>query len=72
MDKFILIFAGILLVAAITIVVIDRIRMRKLVNNLTEILDNAIRGEVKETSFDESMNSLLRCRPRESKKKKTR
>ena len=59
MDKFILIFAGILLAAAIAIVIIDRIRMRKLVNNLTEMLDNAIKGEVKETSFDESMNSLL-------------
>ena len=55
MDKIILIIAGVLLAVAIAIVIIDRIRMRKLVNNLTEMLDNAIKGEVKETSFDESM-----------------
>lgn len=52
--------AGIVLfVAAVIIVIVDRIRMRRLIDSLTKMLDDAIKGEFTETRFDESSQSLL-------------
>lgn len=52
--------AGIILMAsAVILTVIDKIRMRRLIRSLTKMLDDAIKGDFKETRFDESDMSYL-------------
>ena len=46
-------------VIAITWAVAEHIKTRKLVNSLSDMLDSAIEGDFSETSFDESVYSLL-------------
>ena len=58
--EYVYIIIGIIaLIAAIAIVVVERIRTRRLIDNLTDMLDAAIKGEHQETHFDESVQSLL-------------
>lgn len=59
MEYIILIIGIAAIIIAITIVVINRIRTRKLVDSLTNMIDAAIKGEIQETRFDESVQSLL-------------
>ncbi|MBO7425755.1 MAG: HAMP domain-containing histidine kinase [Clostridiales bacterium] len=46
-------------VLAVIIVIVDRIRMQRLIDSLTKMLDDAIKGEFNETRFDESSESFL-------------
>ena len=46
-------------VIAITWAVVEHIRTRRLVDSLSDMLDSAIEGDFSETSFDESVYSLL-------------
>lgn len=60
MIKDVLAVVGIVLfIAAVIIVIVDRIRMQRLIDSLTKMLDDAIKGEFNETRFDESSESFL-------------
>ncbi len=60
MIKDVLAVVGIVLfIAAVIIVIVDRIRMQRLIDSLTKMLDDAIEGEFNETRFDESSESFL-------------
>ncbi|MCR5529731.1 MAG: HAMP domain-containing histidine kinase [Saccharofermentans sp.] len=57
--KFILIIAILVALIAIAVAVIEHIRTRKLTDRLGEVLDSAIDGNFTESSYDESVESLL-------------
>ena len=56
---YIVIASAVVALIAITWAVTEHIKSRKLVNSISDMLDSAIEGEFSETSFDESVNSLL-------------
>lgn len=59
MDKILIVVGIILIILAVAVVVIDKIRTKKLIDSLTRMLDDAIKGDFKETRFDESDVSFL-------------
>lgn len=59
MEWLLSIAGGAALIAAIVIVIINRIKMRKIATELNDMLDRAIDGSFEETTYDESINSQL-------------
>lgn len=62
MEYFFAIAGAAALILAVVIVVADRIRMRKLTDDLNDMIDAAIRGEVSEDGFDESVQSKMKSK----------
>ena len=49
----------VLIITAVVIVVIQRRKMRRLIDDLTDMIDSAAKGEFKEKAYDESLYSML-------------
>lgn len=62
MEIYILIGAAVIALGAIGFAVYEHIRTKKLVNSISDMIDSAIEGDFEETTFDESMYSLLESR----------
>lgn len=62
MEIYILIGAVIIALGAIGFAVYEHIKTRKLMNSLSDMIDSATEGNFEETTFDESMYSLLESR----------
>ena len=65
MEYVFLIIGIVLVILAAALVVIDRIKTRRLIEDLTDLIDSAIKGEVIENRFDESVQSQLEYKLRE-------
>jgi len=54
-----IILCVVIAVICIVIVIVDRIRTRRLIRSISDMLDSAIEGDFKEETFDESVESLI-------------
>ena len=59
METYVLIGAAVIAAAAAGFAVYEHIKTRKLMKSLSDMIDSAIEGNFEETTFDESMYSLL-------------
>lgn len=59
MNKFIVVFASISIIAAFIVVLINHIRTKKTMDTLEKMIESAAEGEYHETKFDESRLSAL-------------
>lgn len=59
MEIYILIGAAVIALGAIGFAVFEHIRTKRLINSISDMIDSAIEGNFEETTFDESMYSLL-------------
>ena len=62
MEIYILIGAVVIAVGAIGFAVYEHIKTKKLMQSLSDMIDSATEGNFEETTFDESMYSLLESR----------
>lgn len=62
MEIYILIGTAVIALGAIGFAVFEHIRTKRLINSISDMIDSAIEGNFEETTFDESMYSLLESR----------